>query len=258
MTIDESDAALRIVEAGRRRARERMRDAFAAQLDAHPEVGEIDPDVLDRLLDEATNGAGASLWRISLAEGAAEQFGVSVSEALAHPAVAAAQQLVDAPAEPVAPPADDDALEWIPEPEPEPDPSPEPDPIPGPEPEPIAEPTATEPPQALRIAAVHNGGIEALEPGDKDIELLLSDVGVDVIKRSSGVAIGRLAWSEVTSIELEQSKRGLRGRRTTRSLQLRTGAGQAAFELVDLSEEESADHLEPLLARLRSAGSLGA
>ncbi len=282
MSIDDSDAALRIVEAGRRRVLDRMRAAFDHQLQAAPELGAVDSVVLDRLVSEASDRAGASLWRIALAEGAADEFGITVGDALGHPAVTAAEQLVGAPEEPVAVPADagfpvpDAAEAHAPAPAP---PMPMPAPVAPPAPPvaepaapvaepaapvaepaaPVAEPAPTGPePDAVRIAAIHTSGIETLKPGEKDIELRLSDAGLDVIKRSSGVAIGRLDWSEVTEVGLEQAKRGLRGRRRSPTLQVRTARGQARFDLPGLGEQEAAAHLEPMLARVRAAGELGA
>ena len=237
MSGEDSETALRIVEAGRRRVVMRLRAAFARQVGAHAELGEIDPAVLDRLVHEAADRAGAPLWRIALAEGAVDELGVSLGEALDHPAVSAAAQLVDAPEVAVATP-DDAAF---------------------PAPVAASPPThAIASPQALRVPAVHTGGIETLKPGDKDIELRLSDAGLDVIKRSSGEAIGRLAWGEITGVELAQAKRSLRGRRRAQSLQVRTARGQASFELPGLSDEEAAEHLRPLLQRLGGSREPGA
>ena len=106
------------------------------------------------------------------------------------------------------------------------------------------------------MAAVHTGGIETLKAGDKDLELRLSGAGLDVIRRSSGAAIGRLDWSEVTAIDLDEPKKRLRGRKS-RALNVRTSRGQAGFELPGLTDEEAAEHLEPMLERLRESGQLG-
>jgi hypothetical protein len=316
MSIEDSDAALRIVEAGRQRVVARMRDAFAHQAAAHTDLGEIDPAVLDRLVHEAADQAGTSVWRIALAEGAVDEFGVGLSEALAHPAVAAAEQLVGpaedlattttaaapvAPPEPVAPEpvAPPEPVAAAPEPIPAPEPAVAPDPWESPESEseseseeeegeehaapgtwggpasdsepatavhePAAEPEpAPEPPadgaagqpQALRIPAVHTSGIETLKQGDKDLELRLSDAGLDVLRQSTGVAIGRLDWAEITNVEIEQTKKGLRGRKRSQTLQVKTARGQATFELPGLTDEESSEHLQPMLDRLRDSGIL--
>jgi hypothetical protein len=385
VSIDDADAALQIIEAGRQRVFARLEEAVADQMQLHGGLDELDRATLDELLAAGVGDAGASLWRISLAEGAADHFGISVSDALQHPAIDAAEQLIGLPqvepapeypaavapetpwtdpapdpwaapepdaepelyippgyeddlatgdaeaapgpaavdtwgapldetpvAEPFVPdpepfvpdagpfipdagpfipdagpfipdpePFIPDAGPFIPDPEPVPEPTPEPvipepviheteaEPAPAlPEPEPVAPPAPPTPapvspaaiaiPQALRIAAIHSSGIESLQAGDEDIELRLSEAGLDVIKRSSGIAIGRLDWGEITALEVQEpGKRGRRRRKTkNRSLQVDTSGGQAAFELVGLSDEETAEHLEPMLARLRASGAL--
>jgi hypothetical protein len=346
VSIDDADAALEIIDAGRQRVLARLQEAVADQMRLHGELDELDPATLDDLLAQGVGDAGASLWRISLAEGAADHFGIPVSDALHHPVIDAAEQLIGlpeeqpgpvepetswaepapAPSEPdpwtapepdaepelYIPPGYEDDLAaaaasdpepapdlWGAEPDPEPDPDPvwaEPEPAPQPfvaepepepvwaEPEPVAQPFIPEPtpepvttpmgsapgppasvspaaiavPQALRIAAIHTSGIESLQAGDEDIELRLSEAGLDVIKRSSGIAIGRLDWGEITALEVQEpGKRGRRRRKSrNRSLQVDTRGGQAAFELVGISDEETAEHLEPLLARLRVSGAL--
>ena len=105
--------------------------------------------------------------------------------------------------------------------------------------------------QALRLSAVHLGGIETLYQGDDDLELRLSEAGLDVLKRSNGAAIGRLEWSEIETVSLPAPKRGLRNRRRSRELHVSTGRGQAQFELPGLTDDELHEHLEPTLARLR-------
>ena len=341
MSIDDPDAALQIVEAGRRRVVERLRDAFAHQVGATADLGEIDPAALDDLISQATDRAGASLWRISLAEGAAAEFGITVPEALTHPAVSSAELLVGPPEQPEPVPGwsvlpaqqqeepelpspaavdlppfdpeedpddahsessarerlarwnevvgqDDDGADDDDEGAADPDegaadldegaadldggtadagltevPSyPELEAVPElasePAPATLSGATSTAPstPQALRVAAVHTGGIETLKAGDKDLELRLSPAGLDVIRRSSGAAIGRLDWSEVTAIAIDEPKKRLRGRKA-RVLSVRTARGQAGFELPGLTDEEAAEHLEPMLERLRESGQLG-
>lgn len=165
-----------------------------------------------------------------------------------------------------------------PEPEPEPQPAPEPQPHADAELEPTERPSAgweTEAPahetgaestetaeqpamevshdrQALRLAAVHLGGIETVRQGDRDIELRLSPAGLDVLRRSSGTAIGRLEWAEIETIDLPRARRGLRpGRGKVQELHVATDRGQASFELPGLTEEQVKEHLEPMLARAR-------
>jgi hypothetical protein len=106
--------------------------------------------------------------------------------------------------------------------------------------------------QALRLAAVHLGGIETVRTGDRDIELRLSAAGLDVLRRSDGTAIGRLEWQEIQTIDLPRGRRGLRpGKRRVQELHVSTERGQASFELPGLTEAQVKEHLEPMLDRAR-------
>ena len=281
---------------------ERLRAAFAHQAATRADAVDLEPAKLEQLVQEAAARAGGALWRRSLAEAAMEQLGIDLPEALGHPALKRAEELVQAPGylpapepsaaaapepgpvapEPVAPEPEPVAAEPEPvaaEPEPvaaEPEPAEaEPQPAeaePQPaeaEPEPEPEPAEAEPelpdellapgaePQALRLSAIHLNGIETLRQGDSDIELRLSDIGMDVLKRSSGAAIGRLEWREIESVQVLRPRRGLRGRRRSRALHVSTGRGQAQFELPGLTDEELHEHLEPALARLAGKSTRG-
>lgn len=285
MNGDTADLSQRLAQAGHEIMLERLRAAFANQLSVRAAGLEIETDRVEQLVQGAAARAGAALWRRSLAEAAVRELGIGLAEAIDHPAVDAAQQLAGAP--PYRGPGDRpaEAIELdpapaVPEPVaeavlPEPDPGPEPDPEPEPEPadagagvqdegataglDPVADrvarhgtPPSADPAtaQALRLAAVHVTGIETLRPGDRDIELRLSQAGLDVLKRSSGTAIGRLDWGEIETIELPPPRRGLRGRRRGRELVVSTGRGQAQFELSGLTDEDLREHVEPMLARL--------
>lgn len=105
--------------------------------------------------------------------------------------------------------------------------------------------------QGLRIAAIHLGGIEALRAGEGDLELRISTAGLDVLKRSTGAAIGRLGWDEIKTVELPRARRGLRPGRRVQELHIATGRGRASFELPGLTEGQLKEHLEPMLARTR-------
>jgi hypothetical protein len=108
--------------------------------------------------------------------------------------------------------------------------------------------------QALRLSAVHISGIETLYQGEDDLELRLSEAGLDVLKRSNGAAIGRLEWSEIETVVLPTPKRGLRNRRRSRELHVTTDRGQAQFELPGLTDQQLHEYLEPTLARLSRIG----
>jgi hypothetical protein len=266
ITSDDRELARRIAGRGREVMLERLRSAFAHQTATQP-ISDVDPVRLEDLVQRAADRAGSALWLRSLAQGAMDELDLDLADAIRHPAVAQAQELVGAPAYPLPEPA--------PAPEPEPPEAPEaPEAAEEPEePEPLQEPPAAEPeplpdttqvvdvptpapapplaePQALRLAAVHLSGIETLRQGDRDIELRLSEAGLDVLKRSNGAAIGRLEWREIETVQVPPPKRGLRGRRRGRELHVSTGRGQAQFELPGLTDTELREHLEPTLNRL--------
>lgn len=231
---DGSELAELIAQRGREVVLERLRAAFAHQAASRTPAVDLDPAQLEQLVQEAAARAGGALWRRSLAEATMQQLEIDLSEALGHPALKRAEELAQAPGYPPAPEQEPAAGEPTPEPVAE-------------EPERVAD----EPePEALRLSAIHVNGIETLGQGDRDIELRLSDAGLDVLKRSSGAAIGRLEWREIESVELPPPRRGLRGRRRSRELHVSTGRGQAQFELPGLTDEELHEHLEPALARL--------
>lgn len=233
---DEAQFAERIAERGRAVVLERLRAAFAHQAAAHGRVVELDSARLERLVQTSAGRAGDALRRRSLAQALMEELAIDLPQALAHPVMA--QTLGHAPG----------AVAFAAEPrfdgELEPDAG-------------GALAPAIDTPQALRLSAVHLNGIETLRQGDRDIELRLSAAGLDVLKRSSGAAIGRLEWSEIEEAEVPPPRRGLRGRHRARTLHVRTERGQAQFELPGLTDEELHDHLEPTLARLRGADGRG-
>ena len=207
------------------RAREdlyaRLRAAFEHQLAARPLTGGPVEGQLERLVDAAAARADAVLWRRCLAGAAADAFGIGLAEALSHPAVQRAHELVGAPPyEPAALALEVAAVA--------PDPG----------------------PRAVRLAAVHLGGIESLATGESDLELRFSDAGLDVLKGSSGVGIGRLAWGEIRSVSFSPGRRGLRaGRR--QELHVETVRGRVSFHLPGMTDRRLREQLEPLLAQWR-------
>jgi hypothetical protein len=158
-----------------------------------------------------------------------------------------------------------------PEPEPEPvasAPAPEPEPAPGPEPERAAPPQRKPEPQparprpaaaaaprrapeqpAIRVTAIHLGGVTGLRPGEAEIELRLSDDGLDISRRP-GELFGRLTWTEMHGLEVPPVRGLLRRRRDPRAhLVVRAEHGDASFEIPAVAPEELREHLEPLLVR---------
>lgn len=227
------EAVRRIAEAGHRDVVARLRDALEREAGA---AGvSLAADDLDREAATAVALADAVLWRRALAGAAGAELGISLNEAVYHPAVLRAHAEVGAPpfagdAElEAAPPASADA-----------------------ESEAAVVPPASPDADALRVAAVHLSGIEALRAGERDLELRISSAGLDVLKRSSGAPIGRLQWEEIETVELPRGRRGLRRGRRAYELQVATRRGRASFELPGVTEEQLKNHLEPMLVRARA------
>ncbi|MFZ0089823.1 MAG: hypothetical protein WAL63_09975 [Solirubrobacteraceae bacterium] len=207
--------AERIAERGRRELVSRLRAAFERSA-ARSRVVVLDDAELSWLAEDAAARADGTLWRRSLAEAATAEFGINLAEAIWHPAVQLAHELVGAP----------------------------PFGLPGEAPAVRAD--------TVRLAAVHLTGIEAIVAGDSDIELCFSGDGVDVFKRSNGAAIGRLQWGEIVAIELPPVRRGLvGGRRRVQELHLRTERARANFEIPGFTEEELRERLDVILALSR-------
>lgn len=203
-----------IAERAREDLHARLRAAFEHQLAARPLSVAPAEEQLEQLVDAAAARADPVLWRRCLAGAAADAFGIGLAEALSHPAVIGAQEIGARAASPA----------------------------------PVAEPEPG--PQAVRLAAVHLGGIESLARGESDIELRFSDAGLDILKASSGTGIGRLTWSEIKSVSFSRSRRGLRaGRRS--ELQVETVRGRASFELPGMTDRRLREQLEPLIAQWR-------
>jgi hypothetical protein len=248
MSADGLEGAVgRITEAGRRDVVARLRNALARQAAASGIT--LSDEELDEQAAEAIAYADGVLWRRALAGAAVPELGLSLGEAVGHPAVLRAHERVGAPpfpgdagpddGEPVYPePADAESADAEPA-----------DAKPA-----DAEPAVPAPVEAdaLRVAVVHLGGIEALRAGERDLELRISSAGLDVLKRSSGAPIGRLQWREIETVDLPRARRGLRPGRRAYELHVATGTGRATFELPGVTEEQLRDHLEPALARARA------
>ncbi len=221
-------AARRIADRGRDALVERLRVAFAATAATRAGPVEIDSRQLEQMVQTAADRAGGALWRRALASVAVDELGITLSEAAEHPAVRRAQEILGVPA------YEPDEVEAEPEPAPEPEPA----------------------LSAIRVAAIHLGGIETLREGARHIELRFSDAGLDVIDTRGGESIGRLKWAEIAGLELPHQRRSLRRRRPAGAeLVVRTDRGQARFELPDLDDEQARKHLAPVLDRARGVRS---
>ena len=121
-------------------------------------------------------------------------------------------------------------------------------------PEPPVQPTTehdaiTEPPGSIRVTVVHLGGVANLEPGERDIELRLSEVGLDIV-RGMDETLGRLTWEDIRELSVPPP-RGLRLRRrdSHAHLVVRTENGDASFEVPSVAPDELREHLTPLIER---------
>ena len=207
-----------IAERAREDLRVRLRAAFDHQLAARPLTVAPAEGQLEELVNAAAARAGAVLWRRCLAGAASDAFGIGLAEAVSHPAVQRAHELVGAPRYETTELAPVAAL----------DPA----------------------PRAVRLAAIHLGGIESLAQGESDLELRFSDAGLDVLKGTSGAGIGRLGWDEIRSVSFSRERRGLRaGRR--QELRVETARGRASFALPGMTDRRLREQLEPLLAQWR-------
>jgi hypothetical protein len=230
VSADSDQAAERIVLQGRQELRARLRAAILRQAGGASEPMTLEESQLDQLVDAAAVRAGGVLWRRCLAGAATTELGVDLADAVSHPTVRRAHELAGAPPyEPV----------YV-------------EPVTAATPgEGAGDPEAQTPLQALRLSAVHVSGIESLRNGESDLELRFSDAGLDLLKASSGAAIGRLLWSEIHGVEVTSSRKGLRPGRRVRELRVRAQSGLATFQLPGMTSEQVNQHLEPVLARLR-------
>jgi hypothetical protein len=114
---------------------------------------------------------------------------------------------------------------------------------------PVGAPRRAPEPPPIRVAAIHLGGVTDLRPGEGEIELRLSDHGLD-ITRGTGEVFGRLTWQEIHGLEVPPLRGFLRRRREPRAhLVVRAEHGDASFEIPAVTPEELRQHLQPLLER---------
>jgi hypothetical protein len=264
--------ARRIAEHGREALLARMRPAFEEAAAAHSDVLTLDEEQLEQMVQRAADGADGLQWRRALASVATEQLGIGLGEALNHPAVARAQAIVGAPSyeealNALGTPRTEPAEEQTATPEVEAVSPPEPEPA-AEEPEPVVEeelppaavaPAAAEPfevaalraeqPTGLRLHAVHLGGIANLGRAERDLELHISDSGLDIVRGPDRAPLGRLPWAEITALETPDVGGRLRRRRQADAqLVVRSAQGSASFEIPGITTEELREQLAPLLA----------
>jgi hypothetical protein len=91
------DLSQRIAARGRVALVDRLRTAYRDAASTHADIVSLDENRLEALIQNAADHADGLQWRRALAGLVAEELGVSVAEALSHPAVARAQSIVGAP-----------------------------------------------------------------------------------------------------------------------------------------------------------------
>jgi hypothetical protein len=94
------------------------------------------------------------------------------------------------------------------------------------------------------MSAVHLGGVQALAPGQRELELRISSAGVQIYRVDVAQSVGTLPWSEIRAVRLPSR---LRLRPGPPRLVVTTAAGRARFALPGLAGAQVRHHLAPLL-----------
>jgi hypothetical protein len=240
------DSAQRIAEKGREALRERLRQAFEEAATSHAAVLDLSPERLEQMFERAADMADGLQWRRALAAVAAEDLGIGLGEALDHPAVARAQELVGAPSY-------EEGLTAIAEGKPPPPGTARARPAPEIEAESPADADtpADRTPEGLElvVGVIHRHGLPELE-GPGAFELHFSEDGLAVIRAGDRAALASFSWTELEGIEVT-TRRGWR-RHSARVLVSASGH-RARFDAPDLEPEELKRRLAPVFARLGSS-----
>jgi hypothetical protein len=262
MTEEIDETAHEIADQGRDALVGRLRPAFEQAVEARRDTLTIDDEQLEEMVQRAADRADGLQWRRALASVATEKLGIGLGEALAHPAVVRAHELVGAPsyeealaavtggqAVPAAAVVEgeegkEDAAESEPEVKTESDAEGrESESEPEGQHESKPRQSRTEP---LRLSAVHVGGIANLPEGAGNLELRFTDSGLDIARE--GRALGRLTWREITSIDTpDATGRRRRRQRADGTIVIRSASGRATFEIPGMSAAELQEQLAPLL-----------
>ncbi|MGO9900408.1 MAG: hypothetical protein ACLP0J_12095 [Solirubrobacteraceae bacterium] len=94
---DFESTAAAIAERGRETLLERLRRAYSEAAAAHADVLALDEERIEMMVQRAAQRADGLQWRRALASAGAVQLGISVAQALTHPAVTRAQAIAGAP-----------------------------------------------------------------------------------------------------------------------------------------------------------------
>jgi hypothetical protein len=127
-----------------------------------------------------------------------------------------------------------------------------PEPVPGwaPDPAAAAPPMPADEPGEIRLRAVHLGGIANLAPAEGDLELHLSEAGLDILRGPERSPLGRLTWDEIVALETPVvGGRFLRKKHADAHFVIRSAQGSASFEIPGVTTEELSEHITPMLER---------
>jgi len=255
MTETPDKTAQRIAKKGRGALVERLRPAFEEAAAAHADVLELDADKLEEMVQRAADRADGLQWRRALAAVATEELGITLGEALAHPAVAQAQTIVGAPSY-------EESLAAIVEARP---PAPEAsDAVAGSESGRDADGDAAGEAagasedrdgwQGVRVAVLHLDGLSEID-GEEELELWFAEEGLDVVRIGAEAPVAHFAWSELHGVEVRPGRaRMLRRRGTPARLILSATGRRARFEAPGAEPEELKRRLAPVLPKLGGDG----
>jgi chemotaxis protein histidine kinase CheA len=95
--VDVESQAHQLAARGRDVLVDRMRTAYSDAAAAQADLVTLDDEQIEAMVQSAADRADGLQWRRALAAVAAEEFGISATDALSHPAVVRAQALVGAP-----------------------------------------------------------------------------------------------------------------------------------------------------------------
>lgn len=225
------DDARRIAERGREALIDRLREAFREAVEAHRGEARLEDPELEQMIQRAADEADGLQWRRALAAVAMDELGLKLGEAVDHPAVARAHEIVGAPSY-------EDAVAGLGVPLEAPAEALRP-----------AESWTTEgrrdarSESPLQLTCTHLGGIADLASPEAGVELWFSEHGLDIV-RATQEPLGRLRWDELRAIEIVDARARFMPRRAPHTyLVIRGTQGDASFEVAQSSAVEVRDRL---------------
>jgi hypothetical protein len=227
------DTARRIAAQGRDALIARLRPAFEEAAASHADLVTVDHERLERMVQNAADRADGLQWRRALAGIASEELGIGLGAALAHPAVARAQELVRVRSEPQGVRSEPEGVRSEPV---------------GLRSEP--EPQAVPAPRRLVLPATHLSGVPPLGEREENVQLRIDDGGVEVAR--DGDVVARFGWAEVQAVDVPMLRRRLPRRRAIDArLSFLRAVGEASFEIPGVSPDELDEQISPIIAERR-------